>query len=285
MVGEKLAERLVGELGVILGGTDAAGSKTKWITPEKKSTPIEVKEVKLESGEKQTRLVQNQFQSMIKQMKKPTARKPVNGKKVNLDPRSDVSEEVEMIEELVKTVKKMNKNEKETLHELKSSLQKEIENSVDEIVEETEGEMNVKLDGVERSNAIQELHKTLQDLMSKLDKAEADIDKVNKEIEILHDTIDDKEEIIDTLKKDNNEEAAEINPFKDAIEDEDEDSKKIEEKEEKSSDSKVNIKVTNFSPTSATEDSASEKRVVKHLERAIKDKLTKAGLDTGKTLI
>ena len=38
--------------------------------------------------------------------------------------------------------------------------------------------------------------------MSKLDKAEADIGKVNKEIETLHNTIDDKEEILDTLKKD-----------------------------------------------------------------------------------
>merc|ERR1712083_1061296 len=71
----------------------------------------------------------------------------------------------------------------------------------EEIVEETEGEMNMKLDGIERHNAINELHSTFQELMSKLDKAEADISKVNEEIENLHDTIDDKEEVIDTLKK------------------------------------------------------------------------------------
>ena len=41
-------------------------------------------------------------------------------------------------------------------------MQKEIENSFDDIIEETEGEMNVKLDGVERSNAIQGLHNSLQ---------------------------------------------------------------------------------------------------------------------------
>ena len=319
MVGEKLAERLVGELGVILGGKDGAGSKTKWITPEKKTLPIEVEEVKLDNGEKQTRLVQDQFQSMIKHMKKPMARKPLGNKKVNLDPRSDMSEEDEMIEELVKTAKEVIKTEKETLprkssdnkendlsknfkmvkdilkdktktdikdlktwQELQKTLQKDLEESVDEIVKETEGEMNMKLDGLDRSKAIQELHNTLQDLMSKLDKAEAEIDKANKEIEQLHDEIDGKEELIDTLKKDTDEEAVEANPFADAIEDDEDSSKKIEEKETASSDSKVNIKVTNFSPTSATEDSASEKRVVKHLERAIKDKLTKAGLDTGK---
>merc|ERR1712228_826766 len=47
--------------------------------------------------------------------------------------------------------------------------------------------------------------------------------------------------------------------------------------------SKVNIKVTNFGASGATalKDSPSEKRVIKHLERAIKDKLFKAGLDTG----
>ena len=119
--------------------------------------PIEVQEVKLKSGEMQTKLVKrpNEFQSLIKQMKKPD-------KKKNLDPRSDLSDEDEIIEELVKTVKNLNQNEKEALKELKSSLQKEVENSIEDIVEETEGEMNVKLDGLERSNAIQELHKTLQ---------------------------------------------------------------------------------------------------------------------------
>ena len=86
---------------------------------------------------------------------------PINDLK-NLDPRSDLSDDDEMIKELVKTVKNMNQQGKETLGDLKPSMQKEIENSVDDIIEETEGEMNVKLDGVERSNAIQELHNTLQ---------------------------------------------------------------------------------------------------------------------------
>merc|ERR1712083_1030280 len=49
-------------------------------------------------------------------------------------------------------------------------------------------------------------------------------------------------------------------------------------------DTKVNIKVTNFGASggaTALKDSPSEKRVIKHLERAIKNKLFKAGLDTG----
>ena len=87
--------------------------------------------------------------------------RPINYLK-NLDPRSDLSDDDEMIEELVKMVKYMNQQGKETLGDLKWSMQKEIENSFDDIIEESEGEMNVKLDGVERSNAIQDLHNTLQ---------------------------------------------------------------------------------------------------------------------------
>jgi len=44
---------------------------------------------------------------------------------------------------------------------------------------------------------------------------------------------------------------------------------------------KVNIKVANLGSTTALKDTASEKRVIKHIERAIKEKLSKAGLETG----
>ena len=118
----------------------------------------------MKNGEMQTKVITkkaNEFQNLLKGLKEPVADPPPTKTK-NLDPRSDLSDEDEMIEELVKTVKNMNQHGKETLDELKPTLQKDIENSVDDIIEETEGEMNVKLDGVERSNAIQELHNTLQ---------------------------------------------------------------------------------------------------------------------------
>merc|ERR1712080_484940 len=207
-------------------------------------------------------------------------------KVVNLDPRSDLSNEDEMIQELVDTVKKMSKDEMDALHELKSTLQKNVQDSIEDIVDETEGEMNMKLDGMERHNAINELHSTFQELMSKLDKAEADINKVNEEIEQLHDTIDGKEEVIDTLKKEILDEEQQApdnkndhNPDKSTSQN----TMKEETEEEEDMDTKVNIKVTNFGASSATalKDSPSEKRVIKHLERAIKNKLFKAGLDTG----
>ena len=64
--------------------------------------------------------------------------------------------------------------------------------------------------------------------MTKLDKAEKDINKVNEEIEQLHDTIDNKEEVIDTLKK--------------SLDDSDEDTSETEDTTEET-DAKVNIKV------------------------------------------
>lgn len=269
MVGEKLADKLVGELGAFLG---TSIPKKKWISSSGiLGKPIEVREVKLPNGEVQSQIVSSQaqeFNTMLKDLSKMRAKRKI----VNLDPRSDLSDETEMMEELVHSVKQMTQKELDTLAKLKNSLVKTAEESLEEIVEETEGEMNVKLDGLERHHAIEELHNTLQELMSKLDKAEADIHKVNEEIEQLHDTIDDKEEVLDTLKR---EMLDSDKPTEDLQQEE------IDDEEEGLDESKVNIKVTNYSPTSGLKDSPSEKRVIKHLERAIKERLNKAGLDTG----
>lgn len=281
MVGGKLADKLVNELGAIFG--KPLKPTTKWIEPETGGESFEVEEIKLSSGEVQSKPVEkNAFQALVNKFAK-SAHEPKK-KVVNLDPRSDLSNEDEMIQELVDTVKKMSKDEMDALSELKSTLQKNVQDSLEDIVDETEGEMNMKLDGIERHNAINELTSTFQELMSKLDKAEADINKVNEEIEQLHDTIDGKEEVIDTLKKgilddDNPENKNDHNPDKSTSQN----TMKEETEEEEDMDTKVNIKVTNFGASSATalKDSPSEKRVIKHLERAIKNKLFKAGLDTG----
>jgi hypothetical protein len=66
-----------------------------------------------------------------------TPNKP--NKPVNIDPRSDLSDEDSMMEELVQTVKKMTKSELESIQQLKSTLRKDVENSIEEILEETEG--------------------------------------------------------------------------------------------------------------------------------------------------
>jgi len=284
MVGGKLADKLVNELGAIFG--KPLKPKTKLIQPENGGEAFEVEEIKLRTGEMQSKPVGlTAFQAIIKDFitKAPSKIEPKK-KEVNLDPRSDLSNEDEIIQELVDTVKKMTKDEMEALHDLKSTLKKNVQDSIEDIVEETEGEMNLKLDGLERHNAINELHSTFQDLMSKLDKAEADINKVNEEIEQLHDTIDGKDEVIDKLKEELDEEQKKLDEefptgaSKSPLKEPD------PETAEPDMDTKVNIKVTNFGAShgaTALKDSPSEKRVIKHLERAIKDKLFKAGLDTG----
>ena len=225
MVGEKLAERLIEELGLALNG---------------KGENIE--EIQLESGEMQSR--PKRFENVIQNLPKR-----------NLNPRSDASDESEMVEELVDSVKQMSKEELEALKQVKKIFKKQLQNSVDDIIEETEQEMNMKMDGVQKSQTIQELLTSVDNLMSKIEKAEEKITKANEAIDHLQDTIESKEDIIEDLKDD----------------------EEIEEQKEQ----KVNVKVANFGSTTALKDSPSEKRVIKHLERAIKDKLAKSNLDTG----
>ncbi len=258
MVGEKLADKLVGELGAIFGLPKAK----RWIQPEHPGgRSFQVQDVKLASGEMQSRIMleKNQLDDIIKDLKTKSK------KKANLDPRSDLSDTDEMMEELVQSMKSLRQDQRETYQDLKGSIEKNLEDSLEDIVEETEAEMKVKLDGMQRHQALEELYTTLKDVLSKLDKAEEDISKVNEEIENIQEKMVDKEEELDTLKK-------ELIDFKDDQDDLDD----ILEQP------KVNIKVTNLAAsTTALKDSPSEKRVIKHLERSIKDKLAKAGLDTG----
>ncbi len=289
MVGNKMAEKLVTELGSLFG----APVTKKVITSSKDL--LEVEEYTLPSGEKQTRLVKkNAFTNMLDEIKTDSAKNKAKKtdvhasaaeKSVNIDPRSDLSSEDEMIEELIRSVKQLTKTEMDSLKDLKSSLKDNVEESIEDILEETEGEMNMKLDGVERHNAIEELSKTLHDIMAKLEKAETDINRANNEIDQLQNTITEREDELETLKREGGvskeiiEEEAEVgvNNAEDSLVDEKLQQPRVEE------EPKVNIKVTNMNQNmvAGLKDSPTEQRVVKHLERAIKDKLSRSGLDTG----
>lgn len=264
MVGEKMADKLVAELGLLLMPSSSAPSSNNVVQMKHN---LWVKDVTLKNGKSFTKILKkNTFLDLIQEyMLNKGQLKKKEEKVVNLDPRSDLSDEDAMMEHLVDTVKKMTSEEKESLGDLKNAIKKNVQDSIEDILEETEGEMDLKLDSLERHNAIEELSKTLGELMNKLDKAEADINRVNSEINQLQGTILDREDELDKVHKDDLEE----------------DEK--EEEEEGEEQSRVNIKVTNFSPSavSGLKDSASEQRVVKHLENAIKDKLAKSGLDTG----
>ena len=259
MVGLKLAEKLMGEIGSLFGKA-LTPSTSKWITPSNGQNPIEVHEVTLKSGEKQTRLVEkSSLNALLSGMKtdKERRKKAENTKrkemakdflnvfktldeiadfqeskeedsdeitkqkqdrvsalkelekqvdqldqeeetkeKVNLDPRSDVSDEDEMIEELVNTVKKMSSSK-----EMKQDIQKNMENTVEELLEETASEMNMKLDGLERHQVLQELQGTLDKIMSKIDQAEENINLNEGKINDLHASIESKEKHLEQVKK------------------------------------------------------------------------------------
>ena len=264
MVGLKLAEKLMGEIGSLFGKA-LTPSTSKWITPSDGKNPIEVHEVTLKSGEKQTRLVEkSSLNALLSGMKtdKERRKKAENAKRkemakdflnvfktldeiadfqeskeedngeitkqkqdrvsalkelekqveqlneqmdqeeeakeeeVNLDPRSDVSDEDEMIEELVNTVKKMSSSK-----EMKQDIQKNMENTVEELLEETASEMNMKLDGLERHQVLQELQGTLDKIMSKIDQAEENINKNEGIINDLQASIESKEKHLEQVKK------------------------------------------------------------------------------------
>jgi len=80
--------------------------------------------------------------------------------KVNMDPRSDLSNEDEMIDALIETYRRMSGDENRDFGSLKEELKairETVSESLEDIIEETENEMNLKLDGLERHHAIEQV--------------------------------------------------------------------------------------------------------------------------------
>lgn len=79
---------------------------------------------------------------------------------VNMDPRSDLSDEDEMIDALIDTYRKISGDDKRDFGSLKEELKairETVSESLEDILEETENEMNLKLDGLERHQAIEQV--------------------------------------------------------------------------------------------------------------------------------
>ena len=79
---------------------------------------------------------------------------------VNLDPRSDLSDEDEMINALIDTYRRMSGDENRDFGSMKEELKairETVSDSLEDILEETENEMNLKLDGLERHQAIEQV--------------------------------------------------------------------------------------------------------------------------------
>lgn len=86
--------------------------RTKWINNGKEM--IEIEEVKLASGEMQSKPKSNAFETLLKQVAKEQEKmkqkdENEDKKHVNLDPRSDLSSADEMMDELVEAVARKSK--------------------------------------------------------------------------------------------------------------------------------------------------------------------------------
>lgn len=256
--------------------------------------------------------------------------------------RSDVVSEEDMIEDLYKEMSKMSKLKQEEIAELTGSeeFRRELEGSLEDIIRESERELGTKLDrNAQAQDPILDGYSdSIKDLMAKLDKAQAEIARVNNEIVKVQELIEKEDELTDEdleqltdlkrdgkksvkkeLREEDEDEALEEEydherhlkwdnkrSVKRELRDEDEDlldedmienedaldpetetvQAVTEDEEEDSSSGKgesVQVKVTDLTPNKITtlKNSPTEGKVTKRLESVLKEKLNKAGLDTG----
>ena len=87
------------------------------------------------------------------------------------------------------------------MKELKKMVKSKIEESIQDIIEETADEMNMDLDGLERSKAVEELTLTFYEIMNKLDNVEASMEKVQKELLKTDEMILNGEKELDVVKE------------------------------------------------------------------------------------
>ncbi len=188
-VGERMAEKLVSELGLMFDPSKKGsrrktfGSLEDLFKTDPKENPIE--EFKAPNGQMQSRLKKNEnpnWDTLSKSKQNAEAKtKKTKGVKVgdekksnkkidkknddkkssvNLDPRSDLSDEDEMLDVLLDTFRRMSGDENQELKLLKEELKairETVSDSIEDILEETENEMNMKLDGLDRHHAIDQV--------------------------------------------------------------------------------------------------------------------------------
>lgn len=89
----------------------------------------------------------------------------------------------------------------EDMKVLKKMVKSKIEESIQDIIEETADEMDMELDGLERSKAVEELTLTFYEIMNKLDNVEASMEKVQQELSKTDEMILNGEKKLDAVKE------------------------------------------------------------------------------------
>lgn len=216
-----------------------------------------------------------------------------------------------MHQQLEKVISTLDPEEQEQIRAFTESeeFKQEVEASFKDIVEETEQEIGVKMVG-DSNPVIEEYLSTVKDLMNKLDKTSGQINELDEEISSLDDVIDEKQDEIDSLKLEDLDDLEMETFMKDSLkhdnkrsvkkdlsrqfEDEPDDEEIRDPHEGQKEDldiletaieskNNIQIKVTDINPrqVSGLKGSPSSQKVTKRLESAIKDKLVKAGFDSG----
>ena len=193
--------------------------------------------------------------------------------------RSDLVSEEDMLKELSDAVTKMPENKMEEAKAFAKSkqFQETLQEALEEIVEETEIETGTRLDrtNVDGEDVLTEWSDTIKDLIAKVDKADKQIQQVNMEIEEVKKRAAELGEPIDEGSDDEKlmqEESENVDV-------EEQDSGLFRDETQKGDD--VQIKVTDLTHMTSIKNSPTEKKVAQRLESVIKQKLSKAGLDTG----
>ena len=193
--------------------------------------------------------------------------------------RSDLVTEEDMLKELSDAVTKLPEVTREEAKAFANSkhFQEELQEALEEIVEETEIETGTRLDraNVDGEDVLTEWSDTIKDLIAKVDKADQQIQQVNMEIEEVKKRAAELGEPIDEDNDD--EDLVREGSGKEHLGEQD--AGLFRDETQKGDD--VKIKVTDLTQMTAIKNSPTEKKVAQRLESVIKQKLSKAGLDTG----
>ena len=194
--------------------------------------------------------------------------------------RSDLVTEEDMLKELSDAFTKMSEGTREEARAFASSkqFQEKLREVLEEVVEETEIETGTRLERADADgeDVLSEFSDTIKDLIAKVDKADKQIQQVNMEIE----------EVKKRAAELGDQPTDEDSPHEDLALD-DSDNKIVEEpdaglyKDGTQKGDDVKIQVTDLTQMTALKNSPTEKKVAQRLESVIKQKLSKAGLDTG----
>uniref|UniRef100_A0A1W7RA13 Protein OS-9 n=1 Tax=Hadrurus spadix TaxID=141984 RepID=A0A1W7RA13_9SCOR len=203
----------------------------------------------------------------------------------------DINEENDVLENIEKDLSDISKEEKITVSNYnKKDIQKEISKQFNELIEEAEEELQNEMDADIHDATFSKLATTLNKLIEKLDKAERDVASVTKELEKAKDTLANNEKRNDVQESDDaDNELKVLDNIADEYTDEILNSGDIDDTKDDSSgeNGKLRVRIRRLGQGKQSKGKLQllhhhglEGKQKEKLEKAVKEKLEQAGLDT-----